>query len=165
MGGRKPVKDVNCSPEEEERRRIRRERNKAAAARCRKRRDQLEYILEAHQADCRMQDRSPPDVKPFNNNIYAADDDKFDQDDDERVKTELVEPINDIFLSPSPSKRLMLSGAAPVCRSNRPSTLNVATAVPKTVSEVSRRRARTHLSYTILMCPYSSKIHKKQDFN
>nr|CAI5845491.1 unnamed protein product [Callosobruchus analis] len=38
MGGRKPVKDVNCSPEEEERRRIRRERNKAAAARCRKRR-------------------------------------------------------------------------------------------------------------------------------
>nr|CAI5845495.1 unnamed protein product [Callosobruchus analis] len=111
MGGRKPVKDVNCSPEEEERRRIRRERNKAAAARCRKRRvdhtnaliaeteelerkkqdlqdelqqlrqlkDQLEYILEAHQADCRMQDRSPPDVKPFNNNIYAADDDKFDQ--------------------------------------------------------------------------------------
>nr|CAI5845497.1 unnamed protein product [Callosobruchus analis] len=41
--------------------------------------DQLEYILEAHQADCRMQDRSPPDVKPFNNNIYAADDDKFDQ--------------------------------------------------------------------------------------
>lgn len=38
MGGRKPVKDLNCSPEEEERRRIRRERNKAAAARCRKRR-------------------------------------------------------------------------------------------------------------------------------
>nr|CAH7766407.1 unnamed protein product [Callosobruchus chinensis] len=166
MGGRKPAKDVNCSPEEEERRRIRRERNKAAAARCRKRRvdhtnaliaeteelerkkqdlqdelqqlrqlkDQLEYILDAHQTDCRMQDRSPPDVKPFNNNIYA--DDKFDQDDDERVKTELVEPINDIFLSPSPSKRLMLSGAAPVCRPNRPSTLNVATAVPKTVSEV-----------------------------
>lgn len=38
MGGRKPAKDINCSPEEEERRRIRRERNKAAAARCRKRR-------------------------------------------------------------------------------------------------------------------------------
>lgn len=38
MGGRKPTKDLNCSPEEEERRRIRRERNKAAAARCRKRR-------------------------------------------------------------------------------------------------------------------------------
>lgn len=38
MGGRKPAKNVDCSPEEEERRRIRRERNKAAAARCRKRR-------------------------------------------------------------------------------------------------------------------------------
>lgn len=38
MGGRKPAKDINCSPEEEERRRVRRERNKAAAARCRKRR-------------------------------------------------------------------------------------------------------------------------------
>jgi fos-like antigen len=38
MGGRKPTKDLNISPEEEERRRIRRERNKAAAARCRKRR-------------------------------------------------------------------------------------------------------------------------------
>lgn len=38
MGGRKPVKDLNLSPEEEERRRVRRERNKMAAARCRKRR-------------------------------------------------------------------------------------------------------------------------------
>lgn len=38
MGGRKPVKDLNLTPEEEERRRIRRERNKMAAARCRKRR-------------------------------------------------------------------------------------------------------------------------------
>lgn len=38
MGGRKPVKDLNISPEEEERRKVRRERNKAAAARCRKRR-------------------------------------------------------------------------------------------------------------------------------
>lgn len=38
MGGRKPAKDLNISPEEEERRRVRRERNKAAAARCRKRR-------------------------------------------------------------------------------------------------------------------------------
>jgi len=38
MGGRKPVKDLNLTPEEEERRRVRRERNKMAAARCRKRR-------------------------------------------------------------------------------------------------------------------------------
>ncbi|XP_025834943.1 uncharacterized protein LOC108738749 isoform X3 [Agrilus planipennis] len=38
MGGRKPAKTLDLSPEEEERRRIRRERNKMAAARCRKRR-------------------------------------------------------------------------------------------------------------------------------
>ena len=37
-GGRKPIKNSNCSPEEEERRTLRRERNKMAAARCRKRR-------------------------------------------------------------------------------------------------------------------------------
>lgn len=38
MGGRKPNKAANISPEEEERRVMRRERNKMAAARCRKRR-------------------------------------------------------------------------------------------------------------------------------
>lgn len=47
MGGRKPAKDLNISPEEEERRRIRRERNKAAAARCRKRRvDHTNALIE-----------------------------------------------------------------------------------------------------------------------
>ncbi|XP_017778632.1 PREDICTED: transcription factor kayak [Nicrophorus vespilloides] len=47
MGGRKPNKDNNISPEEEERRRIRRERNKAAAARCRKRRvDHTNQLME-----------------------------------------------------------------------------------------------------------------------
>lgn len=38
MGGRKPSKPMNMSPEEEARRVQRRERNKMAAARCRKRR-------------------------------------------------------------------------------------------------------------------------------
>jgi len=47
VGGRKPNKDANISPEEEERRRIRRERNKAAAARCRKRRvDHTNQLIE-----------------------------------------------------------------------------------------------------------------------
>lgn len=47
MGGRKPTKDLNISPEEEERRRIRRERNKLAAARCRKRRvDHTNALIE-----------------------------------------------------------------------------------------------------------------------
>lgn len=38
MGGRRPNKPSNLSPEEEEKRKLRRERNKQAAARCRKRR-------------------------------------------------------------------------------------------------------------------------------
>uniref|UniRef100_A0A1L8DIS0 Putative transcription factor kayak n=1 Tax=Nyssomyia neivai TaxID=330878 RepID=A0A1L8DIS0_9DIPT len=38
MGGRRPAKSHNISPEEEEKRKLRRERNKLAAARCRKRR-------------------------------------------------------------------------------------------------------------------------------
>ncbi|XP_065341131.1 transcription factor kayak isoform X2 [Cloeon dipterum] len=38
VGGRRPNKNSNCSPEEEEKRKVRRERNKLAAARCRKRR-------------------------------------------------------------------------------------------------------------------------------
>ncbi|GAB0088189.1 hypothetical protein DMENIID0001_025760 [Sergentomyia squamirostris] len=38
MGGRRPAKACNLSPEEEEKRKVRRERNKLAAARCRKRR-------------------------------------------------------------------------------------------------------------------------------
>lgn len=39
MGGRRPNKPSNLSPEEEEKRRVRRERNKLAAARCRRRRE------------------------------------------------------------------------------------------------------------------------------
>ncbi|XP_054257666.1 transcription factor kayak isoform X2 [Macrosteles quadrilineatus] len=101
MGGRRPIKDKNISPEEEERRQVRRERNKLAAARCRKRRldhtnelleetegledkknsllqeieqlkterEDLEFILEAHKATCRLnRSDSPPDVKPFSLN-------------------------------------------------------------------------------------------------
>lgn len=50
MGGRKPQKDINMSPEEEERRRVRRERNKQAAARCRKRRvDHTNSLVEVRQ--------------------------------------------------------------------------------------------------------------------
>lgn len=38
MGGRRPARASNLTPEEEEKRKVRRERNKQAAARCRKRR-------------------------------------------------------------------------------------------------------------------------------
>uniref|UniRef100_A0A1B6E2S4 BZIP domain-containing protein n=1 Tax=Clastoptera arizonana TaxID=38151 RepID=A0A1B6E2S4_9HEMI len=47
MGGRRPNRDSNISPEEEERRKVRRERNKLAAARCRKRRlDHTNELIE-----------------------------------------------------------------------------------------------------------------------
>ncbi|XP_018571832.1 transcription factor kayak isoform X1 [Anoplophora glabripennis] len=160
MGGRKPAKDLNCSPEEEERRRIRRERNKAAAARCRKRRvdhtnsliaeteelehkkqclqeelqelqqmkEQLDYILESHKATphCRLHTQSPPDIKPFNNNIFS------DRNDNERVKTELIEPLgpNDIFLLPSSTKKVMLSSTVPISKPSRPNSLNVGATAP-----------------------------------
>lgn len=44
VGGRKPNKPSNLSPEEEEKRRVRRERNKQAAARCRRRREDHTYV-------------------------------------------------------------------------------------------------------------------------
>ncbi|KAG5882584.1 hypothetical protein JTB14_030133 [Gonioctena quinquepunctata] len=160
MGGRKPAKNLDCSPEEEERRRIRRERNKAAAARCRKRRvdhtntlimetdelehkkqllqeemhelqalkEQLEYLLEPHRSSphCRLQTRSPPDVKPFHNNQFPG----------ERVKTEYVDQMDgDCFLLPSP-KKIMLSSTVPICKPSRPNTLNVGAIAPKSISEV-----------------------------
>lgn len=46
VGGRKPNKPSNLSPEEEEKRRVRRERNKQAAARCRRRREDFTYDLQ-----------------------------------------------------------------------------------------------------------------------
>ncbi|XP_056638745.1 transcription factor kayak isoform X2 [Diorhabda carinulata] len=159
MGGRKPTKDLNCSPEEEERRRIRRERNKAAAARCRKRRvdhtnslisetedleqkkqklqdemlelqqikEHLEFLLDTHKvsSQCRLNTQSPPDIKPYNNNHYTP----------ERVKTEYIEPMNDIFLLPSPTKKIMFS-TVPISKPTRPNTLNVGATAPKTVSDI-----------------------------
>ncbi|KAL1514003.1 hypothetical protein ABEB36_003333 [Hypothenemus hampei] len=159
MGGRKPNKDANISPEEEERRRIRRERNKAAAARCRKRRvdhtnalvkeveeleqkrqklideqvqfkqlkEQLEYLLESHSASsaCRIQTSSPPDIKPFDN-IY------FDGRLNERVKTESLETnLDNVFLLPSPSKKIMLSQTVAM-KPSRPNSLNVPVSMPPT---------------------------------
>lgn len=46
VGGRKPNKPSNLSPEEEEKRRVRRERNKQAAARCRRRREDHTHELQ-----------------------------------------------------------------------------------------------------------------------
>ncbi|XP_076260290.1 transcription factor kayak isoform X1 [Rhynchophorus ferrugineus] len=163
MGGRKPTKISDLSPEEEERRRIRRERNKAAAARCRKRRvdhtnalimeveeleqkrqklleerrqlqdmkDSLDYLIESHQSSgqCRRTTDSPPDVKPFDHIYYDKN--------HERVKTEIIEPMDDIFLQPSPTKKVMLSSALPISKPPRPNSLNVsASALPRHVSEI-----------------------------
>ncbi|CAG9810004.1 unnamed protein product [Chironomus riparius] len=46
VGGRKPNKPSNISPEEEEKRKVRRERNKQAAARCRRRREDHTHELQ-----------------------------------------------------------------------------------------------------------------------
>lgn len=124
MGGRRPQKPTNLSPEEEEKRKIRRERNKLAAARCRKRRvdhtnelieevdglekkklnlqneiqqlqqekEDLEFLLEAHRAHCRLQGRtSPLDIKPVATVIPII----------QKVKTE---PIDSLDGPPSPKR-------------------------------------------------------------
>lgn len=95
--------------------------------------DYLEFMLERHKASpgCRLQRRTPPDVKPFNNNLY---DDRLEV---ERVKTELIEPLHDSsFLLPSPRKGIMLSSTVPIAKPNRPNSLNVVTAAPKNVMDI-----------------------------
>lgn len=89
--------------------------------------EHIEYILDSHKAHCRLHTQSPPDVKPYNHN---------DQYNNERVKTEFIEPMNDIFLLPSPTKRIMLSSTVPISKPTRPNTLNVGATAPKSVSDI-----------------------------
>lgn len=94
--------------------------------------DYLEFMLEKHKAspNCRLHTQSPPDVKPFNNNIY---DNRLQA---QRVKTELVdEPMNDIFLLPSPTKKIMLSSTVPISKPSRPNSLNVMTMGHKNITD------------------------------
>ncbi|XP_050354186.1 transcription factor kayak isoform X1 [Nymphalis io] len=81
--------------------------------------DQLQAILRNHLPLCGLEKRStsPPDVKPFQ--------DPYDYpempEDGVRVKVEVMDPVvdpvlgldNDIFASPTPDKRIMLSAANP----------------------------------------------------
>lgn len=74
MGGRRPTKPSNLTPEEEEKRRVRRERNKQAAARCRRRRedhtnelvdetDQLEKKKQALQDEIKQLQQEKEDLE------------------------------------------------------------------------------------------------------
>ncbi|XP_058443855.1 transcription factor kayak isoform X2 [Malaya genurostris] len=74
MGGRRPAKASNLTPEEEEKRRVRRERNKMAAARCRRRRedhtnelvdetDQLEKKKQALQDEIKQLQQEKEDLE------------------------------------------------------------------------------------------------------
>ncbi|XP_073950630.1 transcription factor kayak isoform X2 [Choristoneura fumiferana] len=79
-------------------------------------RDQLQAILQSHIRTCRLAKRapSPPDVKPYQEYSYL--------EEGVRVKEEVVDPAtdpvlgmhNDMFASPTPDKRIMLSAANPV---------------------------------------------------
>ncbi|CAH0728268.1 unnamed protein product, partial [Brenthis ino] len=82
-------------------------------------REQLQTILHNHMPICRLNKRStsPPDVKPFQ--------DPYDYpempEDGVRVKVEVMDPTvdpvlgmdSDIYASPTPDKRIMLSAANP----------------------------------------------------
>ncbi|CAG9813680.1 unnamed protein product [Phaedon cochleariae] len=97
--------------------------------------EQLEYLLESHKTSphCRLQTRSPPDVKPFNNNHYPPT--TTPNNNNNRVKTEMLDNMNDCFLLPSP-KKIMLSSTVPISKPNRPCTLNVGAIAPKSVSDL-----------------------------
>ncbi|XP_049877526.1 transcription factor kayak isoform X3 [Pectinophora gossypiella] len=94
--------------------------------------EQLTSILQTHMLTCRLAKRppSPPDVKPFQDPYaYAAD----VPEDGVRVKVEVMDPVvdpvlgldNDIFASPTPDKRIMLSAANPaVVTSSSPAPLD-----------------------------------------
>ncbi|XP_038206508.1 transcription factor kayak isoform X2 [Zerene cesonia] len=82
-------------------------------------RDQLQAILHNHLPLCRLNKRSssPPDVKPFQDPYVLPE----IPQDGVRVKVEVMDPAvdpvlaldNDIFTSPTPDKRIMLSAANP----------------------------------------------------
>ncbi|XP_045503027.1 transcription factor kayak isoform X2 [Colias croceus] len=82
-------------------------------------RDQLQAILHNHLPLCRLNKRSssPPDVKPFQDSYVLPE----IPQDGVRVKVEVMDPAvdpvlaldNDIFTSPTPDKRIMLSAANP----------------------------------------------------
>ncbi|XP_068619060.1 transcription factor kayak isoform X2 [Battus philenor] len=106
--------------------------------------EHLQALLQNHLQSCRLNRRStsPPDVKPFQDPYAYAD----VPEDGVRVKVEVMDPAvdpvlgldNDIFTSPTPDKRIMLSAAnpavvtsggsldtPPATRPNRPNFLHV----------------------------------------
>ncbi|XP_019872443.1 transcription factor kayak isoform X2 [Aethina tumida] len=164
MGGRKPTKDINMSPEDEERRRIRRERNKAAAARCRKRRvDHTNALIreteELERTKSLLQD-SIQSLKEKKDELEYVlehheragkcrrrsntppDIKPFEMYQppqcQERVKTEMIEPLN----TPTTNDLFILPSPkrqpmlAPISKPSRPSTLNVGFTAPQSISDL-----------------------------
>ncbi|XP_063921184.1 transcription factor kayak isoform X2 [Zophobas morio] len=159
MGGRKPTKDLNISPEEEERRRIRRERNKAAAARCRKRRvdhtnaliletEELEQKKQALQDDIQqlqaLKDELDYILESHRSSLNCRLHSQSPPDikpfppyenrvNGDRVKAETLPTTvadDDTFSLPSPAKKVMLSSAVPISKPSRPNSLNVMSTAP-----------------------------------
>ncbi|XP_023954927.1 transcription factor kayak isoform X3 [Bicyclus anynana] len=103
--------------------------------------EQLQAILSNHMPMCRLNKRStsPPDVKPFQETYGYPD----IAEDGVRVKVEVIDQTvdlgldNDIYASPTPDKRIMLSAANPAVvtsasaldtppvRPNRPNFLQI----------------------------------------
>ncbi|KAM3962529.1 LOW QUALITY PROTEIN: transcription factor kayak [Aphomia sociella] len=82
-------------------------------------RQNLEMILQKHLPSCRLKKRptSPPDIKPFQHDPYCYPE---IPEDGVRVKVETMEPAvdlvlseNDMFASPIPDQKIMLSAANP----------------------------------------------------
>ncbi|XP_023954929.1 transcription factor kayak isoform X4 [Bicyclus anynana] len=117
--------------------------------------EQLQAILSNHMPMCRLNKRStsPPDVKPFQETYGYPD----IAEDGVRVKVEVIDQTvdlgldNDIYASPTPDKRIMLSAANPAVvtsasaldtppvRPNRPNFLQVP--VPLTPAQIHNNKA------------------------
>lgn len=122
VGGRKPNKPSNLSPEEEEKRRVRRERNKQAAARCRRRREDHTQILQ-EQVD-EMEDKKrqlTTEIQQMN----QMRDELLELIEEHRKNNECVKP--DRGSSPPDVKpNLVINGRIPI-------TTSVANVMPMTI--------------------------------
>uniref|UniRef100_A0A336MNV3 CSON003603 protein n=1 Tax=Culicoides sonorensis TaxID=179676 RepID=A0A336MNV3_CULSO len=132
MGGRRPNRPSNLSPEEEEKRRIRRERNKMAAARCRRRREdrtnellqeveELENIKKGFQQDYQKLQREKEELE-FLLQSHRPQCKKQVRDIPisqpnitmplvEKIKSEPIDDTFDSELRPPSPKRALLSSA------------------------------------------------------
>ncbi|XP_037911685.1 transcription factor kayak isoform X2 [Hermetia illucens] len=161
LGGRRPTKSTNLSPEEEEKRKIRRERNKLAAARCRKRRvdltnelmskvaeleqekqglqktiEELRFVKEEIQMCLeahRSECRRNKDMLGRASPLDIKPDVLSSAFDLKLIKDEPLDPIDSLDGPPSP-KRMMLTSNNPIMMAPLPNVSTIAATIASNTS-------------------------------